>query len=262
MSQSALAGGAPGRACGLGALSVVGYLAGQALIGGSCGRPGVVGLFAERSGAWRLVGPVLPRALGQGRAEVLSLGRTKVGTSAILEISNGTANSLVVAWAARSGRWGESPVLRLGAGENVASAGPSAGTGVFVLLRSPSGQERLMASEIRPVGTSCHHLLQGRPRSPLAARIPMPWSLVARCSPCGPWAWAPMPGPRAKSSVSRSSSAPRRELRSLARKTCGHPVRGRAGGYLGSPGRRAAPRSRRCPRDAPWQLSGMPGFRS
>ena len=51
--------------------------------------------------------------------------------------------------------------------------------------------------------------------------------LVARCSPCGPWAWAPMPGPRAKSSVSRSSSAPRRELRSLARKTCGHPVRGR-----------------------------------
>ena len=155
VSLSALAGGAPGRRCGLGALSAVGYLAGQALIGGSCGRQGVVGLFAERSGAWRLVGPVLPRALGQGRAEVLSLGRTKVGTSAILEISNGTANSLVVAWAARSGRWGESPVLRLGAGENVASAGPSAGTGVFVLLRSASGQERLMASEI---STGWHEL--------------------------------------------------------------------------------------------------------
>ena len=154
-SQSALAGGAPGRACGLGALSAVGYLAGHALIGGSCGRPGVVGLFAERGGSWRLVGPALPRSLGRGRVEVLSLGSTKVGTSALLEISNVISNGLVVAWAARSGRWGKSPALRLGVGENVASAGPSAGTGVFVLLQSPSGRERLMVSEI---STGWHEL--------------------------------------------------------------------------------------------------------
>ncbi len=154
-SQSALAGGAPGRACGLGALSAVGYLAGHALIGGSCGRPGVVGLFAERGGSWRLVGPALPRSLGRGRVEVLSLGSTKVGTSALLEISNVISNGLVVAWAARSWRWGKSPALRLGVGENVASAGPSAGTGVFVLLQSPSGRERLMVSEI---STGWHEL--------------------------------------------------------------------------------------------------------
>ncbi len=145
-------GAAPGRACGLGAL---GYLAGQALIGGSRGRPGVVGLFAEQGGAWRRVGPALPRALGRDRAEVLCLGSTMVGTSALLEISHRTGNSLVVAWAARSGGWGQLPALRLGADENVASAGPSAGAGVFVLLRSPSGQERLMVSEI---STGWHEL--------------------------------------------------------------------------------------------------------
>jgi hypothetical protein len=147
-SQRALADGAPGRACGLGALSAVGYLAGQALVGGSCRRPGVVGLFAERGGAWRLVGPALPRSLDQGRVEVLSLGISKAGTSALLEVSNGTANSLAVSWAAMNGRWGKSSALLLGAGERVASAGPGAGTGLFVLLQSPSTQDRLLVSQI------------------------------------------------------------------------------------------------------------------
>jgi hypothetical protein len=149
VSQPVLAGAGPGRACGLRALTAVGYLGGQALIGGSCGRPGVVGLFAERSGAWHLGGPALPRALAQGRVEVLSLGGTaKAETSALLEVSDGTGNSLVVAWAGTSGAWSRSPALPLGAGEKVASVGPATGTGLFVLLDAPSGRDRLMVARI------------------------------------------------------------------------------------------------------------------
>lgn len=147
-TQRALSSAGAEGPCALGALTAVGYLAGRALIGGSCGRPGVVGLFTERSGAWHLVGPVLPRSIGHGRVQVMSLGSTKAGTSAILEVSNGTGNSLVVAWASMSGRWSKSLALRLGTGEQVASVGPATGTGLFVLLRAPSGQERLMVSEI------------------------------------------------------------------------------------------------------------------
>ncbi len=90
VSQNALSeAGGPGRSCGLGSLSAVGYLAGQPLVGGSCSRPGVVGLFGRSSGAWRLVGPALPRPLEGGRVEVLALGAAQASTSALLAVSSG-----------------------------------------------------------------------------------------------------------------------------------------------------------------------------
>ena len=58
-TERQLAAGA-GRSCGLGLLTAVGYAGGRAVIGGSCSRPGGVGLFAFHGGAWRSVGPALP----------------------------------------------------------------------------------------------------------------------------------------------------------------------------------------------------------
>ena len=59
-TERALASEPPGRSCGLGSLTAVGFLGGQVKVGASCANPGVVGLFAQQAGAWRLVGPTLP----------------------------------------------------------------------------------------------------------------------------------------------------------------------------------------------------------
>ena len=99
VSQSALAEArGPGRSCGLGSLTAVGYLAGQPLVGGSCSRPGVVAIFGQSAGAWRLVGPAVPQPLERGRVEVLALGAAQASTSALLAISSGNRTYLVAAW--------------------------------------------------------------------------------------------------------------------------------------------------------------------
>jgi hypothetical protein len=59
----------------------------------------------------------------------------------------GDENSLVVAGTAAAGEWRTSPPLRIRAGERVVSFGPAAGTGLFVLLQAPSGQEALAVSQ-------------------------------------------------------------------------------------------------------------------
>jgi hypothetical protein len=136
-----------GRSCGLGALTAVGYLSGQALVGGSCARPGIVGLFAQASGAWRLVGPALPRSVAHGRVEVMALGTTKGGGLALLGIAAAKGTSLVVVWSAGSRQWSTSPPLPLVAREKVVSFGPANGARFFVLLQASSGQDALMVSE-------------------------------------------------------------------------------------------------------------------
>jgi len=56
-TEDGLATSAAGRSCGLVSLLAVGYAAGQGLIGAGCSRDGIVGIFASRRSAWRLVGP-------------------------------------------------------------------------------------------------------------------------------------------------------------------------------------------------------------
>lgn len=144
-TQSALGGA--GRSCALGALTAVGFLAGQALVGGSCAASGVVGLFVQRRGAWHLTGPALPSTLASGRVEIMALGTTKGGSSALLGISDGHEGNLVVAWSAGAARWTASPPLRLSAGEKVISFGPASEARPFVLLQTASGQDALVLSE-------------------------------------------------------------------------------------------------------------------
>jgi hypothetical protein len=142
----ALAAGGPGRSCGLGSLTAVSYLAAQALVGGSCAKPGVVGIFAQRDGAWRLSGPDLPPPLSRGRVEVLSLGGLKAGAYGLLAVVRGDKTDLVAAWSGPGGRWATSLALPFAADEHVASFGPAEGRGLFVLLqRSPGGDELFVA---------------------------------------------------------------------------------------------------------------------
>ena len=145
VSQSALAAArGPGQSCGLGSLTAVGYLAGQALVGGSCSRPGVVALFTQSGGTWRLVGPALPRSLERGRAEVLALGAAPGSTSALLSVTSDNDTSLVAAWSGVRGRWTTSSTLPLRPDDQVASFGPADGDGLFVLLKAPSGADALI----------------------------------------------------------------------------------------------------------------------
>ena len=59
----------PGRVCGVGSITAVGFLGTQELVGASCARRGVVGVFSAPRGSWRrdslqLVGPRLSSSLG------------------------------------------------------------------------------------------------------------------------------------------------------------------------------------------------------
>lgn len=144
VTQSSLARAVAGRSCALGALTAVGYARGQAVIGGSCGRPGVVGLFALQGGAWHLVGPALPRPLAGSDVEVLALRTTGGGTSALLAVVNGSETSLVAGWSAGGTRWATSVPIRLSPGQEVASFGPADRNSFFVLLQEASGKEALI----------------------------------------------------------------------------------------------------------------------
>ncbi|HTT90528.1 MAG TPA: hypothetical protein VMF65_13335 [Acidimicrobiales bacterium] len=139
-----------GRECGVNLITAVGFRAGQPLIGATCSRPGVVGLFSYRSGAWRLAGPALPSSLDLGSVEVLALEPGGARPSALLAVGQGHRARLVAAWSAAGGHWSTSPPLTLGPDEHLVSLGPAPGAGIFVLLSSASGRESLAVS--RPSG--------------------------------------------------------------------------------------------------------------
>jgi hypothetical protein len=146
VSESALAATSGGRSCGLGALTAVGYLSGERLVGGSCGLPGVVGVFAQAGRTWRAAGPALPTGLLGGRAEVLSLSTDGSGTSALVAVVSGKRSWLLAASARSGGRWHVSPALALGSSETVASFGPAGASGLFVLLQGRTGRPRLLVA--------------------------------------------------------------------------------------------------------------------
>ncbi|HTU80332.1 MAG TPA: hypothetical protein VMF09_16395 [Solirubrobacteraceae bacterium] len=149
----ALGSSLPGRACGLGSITAVGYLAADALIGASCSRAGVVGVFIERSGSWRLLAPAPPTALRNDRIEVLSLQGDGEGARALLGVAGSGGVGLVAAWYT-DGHWSSSTPLPLRASERVSSFGPASANGMFVLLARSAGAPQLAVASAPDAGWS------------------------------------------------------------------------------------------------------------
>jgi hypothetical protein len=120
------------RTCGLVSLTAVGLAAANSVIGADCAREGVVGIFSETQGGWRLAGPALPPALHRGIVDVLALEPTRSGLCALLAVADGDGTSLVAAWTDGQMTWRVSPVLDVGS-EQVQSVGSDGDMGLFVL---------------------------------------------------------------------------------------------------------------------------------
>jgi len=143
VDRQILASTPSGRACGLDALTAVGYRGNQPMVGANCRRPGEVGLYAKSDGRWHPAGIILPPALSHDRVEVLALESSESTASALLAVSDKSTTALVAAWSATSGSWITSSPLRLSASESVVSFGPASGNGLFALVQSASGHEAL-----------------------------------------------------------------------------------------------------------------------
>jgi hypothetical protein len=84
----------------------------------------------------------LPRPLGHGDVDVISLKRTSEGISAVLAVTSAKGGtSLVAAWAGAGEQWGISGALRLSPSQRVVSVGPASGVGLFVVLSGSGGSE-------------------------------------------------------------------------------------------------------------------------
>jgi hypothetical protein len=139
-----LASSGGGIACGLRALTATAAGASSAVVGASCSRPGVVGIFSEQAGgSWRLEPLALPGSLRRGRVEVLTLEQTAGGLAALLGVSEKTGTALVAAWTTGANRWIVSPVLPLASNEHLVSLGPASASGLFAVYASSSGPTRL-----------------------------------------------------------------------------------------------------------------------
>jgi hypothetical protein len=140
-SRRALAATAPGRRCGLRALTAATFtLSGTPLLGGSCASPGTVGIFAETQGAWQAAGPAIPAALARQDIAVLRLTQTPQQTVALLQAGSGPAASLLAAWSTDSGgHWALSPPLPLN-GAAVTSTSFGAAGAAAVVLAGNRGQ--------------------------------------------------------------------------------------------------------------------------
>jgi hypothetical protein len=137
-----------GQECAVGGLTAVAYAGTDPVVGARCNRAGVVGLFEDRGGVWTLAGPSLPPAMAQDQVAVTSVQTAGDGLSGLLSTSGpGGATVMVASTADRGRSWQLSQPLPVAVSERLASVGPTGNGGFFVLLSTPSGQERAAAME-------------------------------------------------------------------------------------------------------------------
>jgi hypothetical protein len=140
-APGAVAASAAGRDCQVTALTAVSLTAaGTPLVGASCARPGVAGIFTQAGGGWRGTGPSLTGRLAADPVKVLRLtagngaGTNGAGTVALLQAGSGDTASLLAAWTTDGTHWIVSPPLPANGAQVLSSgAGPGA-TAVWVLL--------------------------------------------------------------------------------------------------------------------------------
>ena len=138
-STKALAATPAGRACQLTELTGAAFEpSGSPVLAGSCGRPGVAGIFADQGGSWHAAGPPLPATLSGRTARVLRLTRIGTRLTAVLQVGAGHAASLLTAWLTGS-RWTLSVPLQL-AGRSVMSSSFGSGGGTVLVLSGGRGE--------------------------------------------------------------------------------------------------------------------------
>ncbi len=143
-AEDVLARTRAGRTCGLVALTSVGYAAGKELIGASCRRAGIVGIFTPRLSAWTLAGPRLPRSLANSGTTVVGLETTTRGLCAIIAVTRMRSTEIVVA--CTSGNelsWHVSAALSLSRPGDAISFGPAGGPGLYALVPGPGPRSML-----------------------------------------------------------------------------------------------------------------------
>jgi hypothetical protein len=149
VSADGLSSGPAGRACGLRALTAVGYAGRAAVLGASCERPAETGIFVQRGASWQSGGPVLSSR--GGAAEVLGLLPLHPGTglAALLALTppGGSGARLVVAWTSDGTTWRASQPLPLAPAEDLVSFGADDDNGAFVLSGMPDGQKELAVTD-------------------------------------------------------------------------------------------------------------------
>jgi hypothetical protein len=143
VTQNELAATPAGRACGVAAVTAVAYLGTNPLVGASCARPGLAGLFVQRAGGWQLLQGALPAALARDRVEVLALDSVGSGIGALLAASGGAGQTVLIAARYAAGSWASSTPLPVSASQQVSSFGPTGSDGAFVLLTSSARPAQL-----------------------------------------------------------------------------------------------------------------------
>jgi len=140
-SVAALAAAPAGQACrptGFTAAAFSG--SGAPMLAADCSRPGTVGIFADRSGAWHPAGPALPASLAGEDIGVLRLTASGDGIVALLRAGSGAAASLVAAWSAgNGGPWTLSAPLPVGTSQLRATSS-GAGRTIGVILTGGRGE--------------------------------------------------------------------------------------------------------------------------
>ncbi|MDA8264265.1 MAG: hypothetical protein M0T79_02735 [Actinomycetota bacterium] len=144
VTLESLAGSAQAKGCSPDGLTAVAYepAAAAPLLGTSCGRAGVVGLFALRSGRWSFAGRGLAAVPAGVRFEVLGVYAIQSGLDALVAGSRRSGSELAVAQMVHGGPWQLSPVLETASFYHLVSYGSDRG-GLFALFSGPGGNARL-----------------------------------------------------------------------------------------------------------------------
>lgn len=141
-STRSLASVAAAKSCGVGAIHAVDLDPnGRILLGTSCARPGVVGLFTQSGSGWRLANLPVPRAATQEAFTVLRIGTVGSTVGGLLAGISRNGVDLYAAWGAVSSEaWAISRPLAIGTGAQIVASGDGPNASQFVIVRTGASQ--------------------------------------------------------------------------------------------------------------------------
>jgi hypothetical protein len=145
VTQRVLAKTPSGRSCDIGRLTALtADDSGHPLIGTTCSRGDMVGIFGIRKGRWELMGPHISGGSDSTISTVLRLLMTGSGVSSLLTIDDSGHTNIVAAWrGGGSGPWKVSSNLAIHSSERIVSTAINQAGGFLVETTGPTGSTRL-----------------------------------------------------------------------------------------------------------------------